>query len=335
MRWLMRWLHALAGRDARANRPSHPGRGVAKLAAMSRHRTRSNAFPTAVPILGGVSELARKYDGFILDIWGVIHDGVKPYPGAVACLRRLKAGGKRVALLSNAPRRVAALVQAMAAMGIPGELYHGVLSSGELAYQELRTRRDPWYAALGRACYHLGPERDKSMLEGLDLEPAARVEEAGFILNTGLDRDQESVADYEPVLAAGAARGIPMICANPDLEVVRGGRRIVCAGALAARYEALGGEVRYHGKPDAPIYEACVARLGGAAPERTVAVGDSLLTDIAGAQALGLDTVLVAGGIHGDALGMGEGGGLDGRRLTEFCVRAGHMPTAAIPAFVW
>ena len=110
MRWLMRWLHALAGRDAGANRPSHPGRGVAKLAAMSRHRTRSNAFPTAVPILGGVSELARKYDGFVLDIWGVIHDGVRPYPGAVACLRRLKAGGKRVALLSNAPRRVAALV---------------------------------------------------------------------------------------------------------------------------------------------------------------------------------------------------------------------------------
>jgi ribonucleotide monophosphatase NagD (HAD superfamily) len=126
-----------------------------------------------------------------------------------------------------------------------------------------------------------------------------------------------------------------MICANPDLSVIRGGKQIVCAGALATRYEELGGRVRYLGKPHPSIYDHCFRLLGIADRARILAVGDSLRTDIAGAEAAGIDAVLVIGGIHGDELTTVAGAAPDGNRIAELCARAGHRPVAAIPTFVW
>lgn len=288
-----------------------------------------------IEILPGVAPLAERYDGFVLDLWGVIHDGVRPYPGAVDSLRRLKARGKRLILLSNAPRRAAAVIEAMTAMGIPRDHYDDVLSSGEAAWHALRDRTDRWHARLGRRCFHLGPPRDKGMLVGLDIEPALRPGAADFILATGVDRDEETLADYEAVLAEGAAARVPLVCANPDLEVIRGGRRMICAGLLAARYEELGGPVAYHGKPHAPVYRACQAMMGGLPAERVAAVGDSLRTDIAGGRAAGLDTVLVTGGIHADEWQLKPGQPPDPALLLAACRRQGSVPTAAIPAFIW
>lgn len=291
--------------------------------------------PDTIAILPGVAKLAERYDGFVLDLWGVIHDGVRPYPGAVDTLARLKARGKRLVLLSNAPRRASAVIDAMTAMGIPRGHYDDVLSSGEAAWHALRDKTDPWHARLGRRCFHLGPERDKGMLAGLDIDNAARPREADFILATGVDRDDETLADYEHVLAEGAGARVPFVCANPDLEVIRGGRRMICAGLLAARYEELGGAVAYHGKPHAPIYRDCLAMMGGLVPRAVVAVGDSLRTDIAGGRAAGLDTVLVTGGIHADELGLEPGEAPDAEHLLAACRRQGNVPTAALPAFAW
>jgi HAD superfamily hydrolase (TIGR01459 family) len=283
-----------------------------------------------------VAPLAARYDGFILDLWGVIHDGITPYPGVADTLRRLKALGKRVVLLTNAPRRAAEIVRAMAErMRLPPQLYDALVSSGESAWQAMRRRDEPLFATLGHACYLMGPTRDHGMLEGVDLNRVARMEEAEFILATGVDWDDDRLDIYMPALEVGAARRLPMICANPDLEVIRGGRRILCAGSLGRRYEELGGTVRYFGKPHAPIYEACFARLGIAERARIVAVGDSLRTDIAGAEGVGLDTVLVTGGIHAEELGIAYGEHPDPIALAEACARGGHVPTAAIPAFVW
>jgi HAD superfamily hydrolase (TIGR01459 family) len=305
---------------------------------MSPPRSHSEMHPPAprpIPFYPGVAALAARYDGFILDLWGVIHDGITAYPGVTDTLRHLKDHGKHVLLLSNAPRRVSEIVAAMEKMGIPRELYDDFISSGEAAYAAMKSRSDPWFQALGQACYLMGPVRDHGMLGGLDIRRVERMEAADFILATGVDWDDDGIDVYLPALAVGAERHLPMICANPDLEVIRGGRRILCAGTLATRYEALGGEVRYFGKPHAEIYGLCFERLKGIERRRIVAIGDSLRTDIAGAIAAGIDSVLVTGGIHAEELGIGHGDHPDPQALAEACARGGHIPTAAIPAFLW
>lgn len=291
-----------------------------------------------VRLLPGISALCGDYDDFILDLWGVVHDGVTPFPGALDCLWKLSEAGKGVVMLSNAPRRAETVIERMEEMGIGRALYDHVVSSGELAYEALKLRDDPWHARLGRKCLHVGPARDSGILEGLDLEMVSAPEEAGFVLNTGPWRDEERREDYDRVLELCAGRGLAMVCANPDLEVIRGGKRIICAGTLAAHYETLGGEVYYHGKPHAPAYEACLALIGAAGEDegrRVLVVGDTLRTDIAGAEAAGLDSVLVTSGIHAEELGLDFAEQPDPARLTEICEREGHLPVAAIPAFIW
>ncbi len=287
-------------------------------------------------LLTGLSEIAAGYDGFILDLWGVLHDGSKPYPGAIEALTELRAAGKRIAVLSNAPRRAALVAGRMSEIGIPPTLYDYVHSSGEEAWQHLKRRDDPFYAALGRACYHIGPARDDNMLEGIDLERVAAIAEAEFILNTGPSWGwEETVADYEDLLASARARDLPMVCANPDLVVIHEGRPAICAGALAQRYEALGGRVRWHGKPFPSVYATCFARLGIADRRRILAIGDSLRTDIAGANAAGIDSLLVAGGIHSEEFGVAEGELPDRARLAAGIAASGHRPSAVIDRLRW
>jgi HAD superfamily hydrolase (TIGR01459 family) len=291
--------------------------------------------PTDIPLLAGVSSLAPDYDGFVLDVWGVVHDGIALYPDVVDTLRHLDQAGKSVVMLSNAPRRSGAVIESMVAMGMPEELCRHVVSSGEATWMELRTRTDPWYRGLGARFLHIGPSRDENLFEGLDLEQVDAVEDADLIVNTGPWQDEETVDDYEAMLVAGARAGVAMLCANPDLEVIRGGQRIICAGALAARFEELGGKVRYLGKPRPSIYAYCFAHLDNVDRTRVLAVGDSLRTDIAGAEAAGIDAVFVLGGIHGDELGLGAGVAPDQTRVAEMCARASLNPVAAIPTFVW
>src|ERR1700759_1192249 len=135
-----------------------------------------------VHLIAGLRELAPLYAGFILDLWGVIHDGVAPIPGAIDCLRALIESGKRIVLLSNAPRRADDVVRRITEIGVPSGLYHHVMSSGEEAWQHLHRRDDPFYAALGRRCLQIGSERDLEIREGLDLDYVNTVEEAQFIL---------------------------------------------------------------------------------------------------------------------------------------------------------
>ena len=285
-------------------------------------------------LLSGLGEIAGRYDGLILDLWGVLHDGTAPFPGVVDALSRLKQAGKRLCVLSNAPRRAHLVEQRMNEIGLVRGLYDHVHSSGEEAWQHLLRRDDPFYAALGRRCYHIGPARDDNMLEGVDLERVAEIEEAEFILNTGPSGWDETVEQYEALLREARARDLPMVCANPDLVVVSQGRRAICAGVVAQRYEALGGRVRWHGKPFRPVYETCFAALGIADRRRLLAVGDSLRTDIAGANAAGIASLLVTGGIHAEEFGL-VGGQPDLDRLVEAVAASGHRPDAVIAHFRW
>ena len=281
-------------------------------------------------MLPGFRAIADGYDGFILDLWGVIHDGVQPIPGAPECLHALRQAGKRIVLLSNAPRRADPIRRQLGRMGIPEDWYDGVMTSGEATHLMLRDRPDAWYAGLGRRVFHLGPPRDRGVVAGLDLEVLDGPEGADFMLNTGPD-DQAPPSDpahYDAALQASAARGLPMICANPDLEVIRGGVRVICVGTLALRYIGMGGDVRSLGKPDPAIYRPVLDMLA-MPPARVLAVGDALRTDIAGAAAVGLDACWVLGGLHGAHLG-----GDDAATEAELAA-AGLAPVAGIHHFVW
>jgi HAD superfamily hydrolase (TIGR01459 family) len=277
--------------------------------------------------LSGLGDFAANYDGFIIDLWGVIHDGVTPYADALDCLAQLRRRDKRVVLLSNAPRRAAVTIAALRRLGVHDPLYDAVVTSGEATHQALRTRPDAWFAALGNRIYHLGPPRDRSVFDGLGLIETADPAAASFVLNTGPDdaRSPTDPAAFDDVLHACSAAALPMLCANPDLTVVRDGIAILCAGALAERYRAQGGDVRSIGKPDPAIYAGVLATLA-VAPTRVLAIGDSLRTDIAGAAGVGLDALWILGGIHAqDSL----------TAAADEAAAAGLCPSAAMTRLIW
>lgn len=288
----------------------------------------------ALPLITGLAQIADRADAFILDLWGVIHDGVEAYAGAADTLRALRAAGKTTLMLSNAPRRADALVEQLGRLGVARDLYDHVLSSGEAVHLELAARTDPVFAALGRTLYHLGPERDENVFAGLDYT-AVDLDHADFVLNTGPWDFDDSVGDYDALLARALDRNLPMVCANPDLTVMRQGKPIICAGALAARYQDRGGRVTMRGKPDAAIYAQALALLGVPAA-RVMAVGDALHTDIRGAHAGGLaGAVLVTQGVHAGELGIRPGEVPEAAALDRLVARFGDQPVAAIRSFLW
>jgi HAD superfamily hydrolase (TIGR01459 family) len=288
-----------------------------------------------IALVPGLAALAPHYDGFILDLWGVIHDGVAPLPGAIDCLRALNAAKKRIALLSNAPRRADDVVRRITAIGVPPGLCHEVMSSGEEAWQRLRRRDEPFYRVLGRRCLHIGSERDMGIREGLDLDFVDDADTADFVLNTGPAGWEDTVEDYVPVMRRALARDLPMVCANPDLVVQHGDRLALCAGALAQWYEKEGGRVRWHGKPYPSVYDTCLGLLGVADRRRILAVGDSLRTDVAGAAAAGLDCLFVLGGIHADEFAAAGGEPDLGRIAAQVAAAGVRLPVGVARRFSW
>lgn len=286
--------------------------------------------------LPGLGPVLEQYDGLILDMWGVIHNGVEPYPGVIACLEGFRQAGKRVIVLSNGPRRAREIADRAAEMGIARSLHDGVMSSGEDCWHHLAARNtpnaDPWYATLGDRCYHLGPERDRGMLDGLALEIVDRPADAQFILNTGASAFSDTVETYAEILAEGLSAEVPMICANPDLAVMRGDAMEICAGALAADYADRGGFVRYHGKPHLSVYAGAFKLLGSMDKSRILMVGDGIRTDIVGADRVGIDSALIPGGLHSEPLGITHGEMPDEATLFALCDTFGARPTWVIPS---
>ena len=282
-----------------------------------------------------LAAIADNFDGFILDLWGVVHDGVRPYPPVIDTLRALREAGKKTLLLSNAPRRAYALVNAMTNMGIDRELYGEVLSSGEVTRDALIARGDLFFARLGTAVYHLGPERDRSVFDDTNLTIIDSIANADFVVNTGPVKLTDTVETYHDVLNAARQRSLPMVCANPDLVVIREGRPVVCAGAIAERYADMGGAVAYRGKPDRAVYDAAVTKLGVLRSRRIAVVGDALDTDIKGAAAAGLPSIWCTGGIHAAELGVRYGIAADPEKAADLARNQGFAPDFIIPGFIW
>jgi HAD superfamily hydrolase (TIGR01459 family) len=248
------------------------------------------------------AEISGAYDVALCDIWGVLHNGRAAFVPAGQALVQFRRSGGTVVLITNAPRPSADIKEQLHRFRIPDEAFDAIITSGDVTIALIRAR--------GSApVYHLGPRRDLGLFDLAALGASAPprlvgLEDADYVVCTGLfDDTRETPADYETSMPAMTARGLTMICANPDLVVHRGADLIYCAGALAQRYEEIGGEVIYAGKPHAPIYDealasAALARGRPVEKTRVLAIGDAMRTDIAGASARGLDALFITSGIH-------------------------------------
>lgn len=247
-----------------------------------------------------VDEIAERYDAVLCDVWGVIHNGRQAYPAACAALQRLKRAGKHVILITNVPKPRGPIPGQLDRAGVPRDAWDAIVTSGDAIRAELAQR------APG-PMFKIGPDDyDRTLWEGLGLMQAP-LSEAAFFAISGLNRDDETPEDYAGVLREAKARNLDFICANPDIVVQHGNRMIWCAGAIARDYEAIGGKVIMAGKPFPPIYDLARKELAAIArreiePSRILCIGDGVVTDIAGANAQGLDSLFIAAGIHGEAL---------------------------------
>ena len=258
-------------------------------------------------ILASLADISDQYDALFCDLWGCLHDGQRPFPAAVASLRAFRAKGGTVLLLTNAPRPKPSVKAQLDRLGVPQDCYDEIVSSGDAAQYALIT------GAVGRKVHHIGPEKDRVFFTDLseDLAPLAATEppitlvpltEAEGIVCTGLVDDlTETPDDYRATLLYARTKGLKLLCANPDIIVDYGDKRLFCAGAIAQVYDRMGGESLYFGKPHPPIYDLARRRLaalpGSAVDPRLLAIGDGVTTDVQGALAEGIDVVFVTGGI--------------------------------------
>jgi HAD superfamily hydrolase (TIGR01459 family) len=290
----------------------------------------------AAPIFcSGLADLASRYRGFIVDQWGVLHDGAAPYADALDCLSQLRAAGKRVVLLSNSGRRSAFNRDQLAALGIGPELYDGLVTSGEATWHALAERRAAGFANLGPRCLLWSRGGERGMVEGQALEVVQEVADADFVLLAGTE-DDARLEDFGAVLEQAAARDLPLICANPDVVVVRpDGSFGMAPGAVARHYEGLGGRVALVGKPHRPVYEMCLEALGPLPPDAVLTIGDSVAHDIAGGAAMGLATALIMGGIHAPLFDLARGPSANGAALERLQADYGASPDWVLPRFRW
>ena len=247
-------------------------------------------------------DLSRRYPVWFCDVWGVVHNGVAPFPTAVEALSRHRASGGTVILVTNSPRSQSGVETQLAEIGVAGASHDAVVTSGDVTRELVRQ-----YG--GGRVFHLGPGRDHSIFDGLDVEMVP-LADAKAVLCTGLFNDEtDRLDDYDSLLQDMAARSLTMICANPDKVVRKGERLLFCAGTLADMYLQRHGTVLMAGKPHAPIYDLALlkaARLRGAAisPDMVLAIGDGPETDILGAARAGFDALLVAEGVTDASQGL-------------------------------
>jgi len=262
-------------------------------------------------LIDGLADVAPRYDAFLLDQFGVLHDGTTVYPGVLPCLEALKEAGKRVVILSNSGTLQQPNRERLARLGIPEDFYEDFVTSGEVARAYLGASpyelRAISTAPAPLRCLPLGRltggESERAILAGLRIAEAASVEDADFLMVASFGQEPPPREAFDAVLAAAKQRHLTLVCANPDVRGVSPNGLIHAPGALAADYAAAGGKVVHIGKPHPLIYRHVLQKIAPISPGRVLAVGDSLSHDIAGAQGVGIASALVIEGIHKEELG--------------------------------
>lgn len=292
------------------------------------------AAPDLPPVLPGLSAIADRYRAVILDQWGVLHDGATPYPGVIACLEALAARGMPMVVLSNSGKRAAPNRARLAELGVPVELLTAIVTSGEATFRAIADDGLP-FPARGRRALLFSRGGDLEIVEGLDLTLVDDPAEADFVLLAGTDMPQRPIDGYLTLLAAAVERGLPLVCANPDVTGLAPGGLILGPGTLADRYEQMGGLVQRVGKPDPLIYEVCLDALGRPPRDAILTIGDSLSHDVAGGRGAGMATLLVAGGIHGPALSAPGDPADPHPPLARLIEAFGERPDFVLPGLRW
>jgi len=288
-------------------------------------------------IIAALSDVGLRYDAVFCDLWGCLHNGKTPFPAAVSALQSFRQGGGSVVLLTNAPRPKASIVRQLDGMGVPRDAWDEVVSSGDAAQFALVS------GAVGRKVFHIGAPKDEPFFTDFSEDVAAyarsqpsitrvALDQAQGIVCTGLRDDLTEVPeDYRPTLLMGKTLGLPMLCANPDIVVDMGDRRLWCAGALARDYQAMGGTALYFGKPHPPIYDLArrrLAALRGGDPQ-ILCIGDGVATDVQGGIAEGLDVLFITGGIDAAAFGP-DSSNPDNMLLEEWLMERQLSPSFAM-----
>lgn len=277
-------------------------------------------------VLPGLRSLADVYEDFLVDLWGVIHDGEEPFPSVLAALEELAARGRRVVFVTNSSRSGAGVTAMLVeSFGVPRHLFHGVVSSGDVTRAALAQRDAALFAGLPAAprCFHSGAREIVAWLFELGLDFTDDAASADLVIATGAYASTDALDAVARALAPAAVRGAPLVCTNPDRIIPSARGSMLGPGIVADVYP---GRSFFYGKPHAPIYAAARALLGGGDPSRCVAVGDLLETDIRGARSAGLASVLVTS--TGAAA-------LATESLEERCAAAGVTPDMVIDRFAW
>lgn len=250
----------------------------------------------------GISDISDSYNAFIIDQWGVLHNGEKPYEGVVDCLKELKARNKYIIILSNSGRRADENRETLRSIGIPPALYDEMVTSGEMTWQGLQKQEEGVFKDIGSKCFLMSRNDDQSLINGLDrIDVVSDIDDADFLLIGGSDAPARTLVDYyEPILKKAIRKRLKAICANPDNRVVTPDGLVIGPGMIARRYEDFGGVVGYIGKPHRPIFNHCIKLLQerNIFPGDTVMIGDTMAHDILGAAAVEIDTCLVKCGLH-------------------------------------
>ena len=256
---------------------------------------------TTMTFCQGLYELMDSYDGFIMDQWGVLHNGVQPYDGVLDVLNHLKQRKKQVVILSNSAKRSEDNVERLKKLGIKPALYKAVVTAGEVTWQGLKEQKEPPFKGLGKKCYLIARGDDRALLEGLDVEVVSDIDKAEYILITGFSSPEMKIEDLDPVFKKAVGKKLAAICANPDMVTVYGHERAIGPGAVAKRYHELGGMTHLIGKPHKTIFRYCLPLFEKVIPSRILVIGDSIQHDIAGGMGIDLDTAFITAGIHANA----------------------------------
>lgn len=284
----------------------------------------------------GLYELMDSYDGFILDQWGVLHNGLTPYDGVIDALNHLKQRKKQVMILSNSAKRSADNVERLKKFGIKNTLYKEVISAGEVTWRGLKEQKESPFKGLGSKCYLISRTDDRSLLQGLDIELVDDITDAQFILITSFDPAKTKIEDLEPIFKKAVVKRIPAICANPDMVTVYGQERHIGPGAIAKRYSELGGAAHYIGKPHKTIFRYCLSLFDKIIPSRVLVIGDSIQHDIVGAAAVDLDTAFITSGIHASAFKRDMTPDQRRKMVDHLCQGYGDIrPTLVMDNLIW
>jgi len=282
-------------------------------------------------LIGGISQLAHSYDTFLIDQWGVLHNGYSPYPGVLDCLQNLVGLGKKVIIISNSGKRAEENIERLSSFGIQRNYYSDLVTSGEITWQMLAKQDGELHHFKGMRCFFLG---SKAFLNRLKLKVVSSVQDADFILLTEID-DNQSVRFYESLIEIGTQRGIPLICSNPDHTRITTKGLMPSAGAVANRYQTNGGKVVRLGKPNPEIYNYCLRSVKNNSGSRNLAIGDSIHHDVGGGSMAGLDTLLIMEGIHGKDFGSLIGRNAQLKVICKLAKNRYEIPTWAIPSLRW